>query len=529
MPKRTWFRLLISMSIFCIGIIAAYLFWRWVIDGGKVGPATPGERTTFVTDPQYIRQDGSISYVRAINDWRSEGVTAENNACVDLMRALGPAQFAPEDWPLAWAAVAGQEVEPPAGPFLSTPPLNTDKEFDEYDQSMERPWRADEFPQLYQHLQTNQAFLDLAVAGSQKEHFYFPLIIPDRADVSLIEVLLPIAMGSRELARSLKMRAMNHLAHGRTQACLDDLIATRRIGHLVSQKGMLIEHLVGTAITHMGIVSEMRAIESGQLTAAQVDDYLAQLESLPEFNNLAECVDRVERLCALDILQSIGYGGGAQLQQLASWTGGNGPETVLPTSFDLNEAMTIMNQVFDEQVEITQAPSYAEQTRQADALNEKLNDLQASSSPVTAGVQAIAGGNRTRGKLMGNVMVTLMVPAVSQVCEAQTRRLAMHRMAHLAFCLEQFRLKNGEYPTTLDDLQLGESASLVDPYSDQRILYELREHGFQLHVVGINMQDDQGVGLEESDGVDKFGDDWKIEIDRSKLTGQSNSVSTEDE
>ena len=27
------------MSIFCVGIIGAYLFWRWVIDGGKVGPS----------------------------------------------------------------------------------------------------------------------------------------------------------------------------------------------------------------------------------------------------------------------------------------------------------------------------------------------------------------------------------------------------------------------------------------------------------------------------------------------------------
>ena len=516
MPKKTWLRVLVSMSIFCVGIIGAYLFWRWVVDGGNGGPPTLGEETTAITDPTYVREDGSISYVRALNDYRSEGVTAKNNACVDLMRALGPAQFAPADWPLAWADVAGREVQPPAGPFLGAAPLTTDKEFEQYDQSMERPWRDDEFPQLYQYLQTNQAFLDLAVAASQKDHFYFPLIIADRADVSLIEALLPIAQGCRELARGLKMRAMNHLSNGRHQACLDDLLATRRIGHLVSQKGLLVEHLVGTAISHMAVESEVAAIESGQLTLAQVNGYLAQLESLPEFNNLAHCVDRVERLCSLDALQSIRYSQADQSAQFASWTGNNEPVVGWSSSFDLDVSLKILNEFFDDQVEVTQADSFAEQMKRGDALEERLTRLQASSDPVAVGVQAIAGGNRTRGRVMGNSLAMMILPSVTQVCRADTRRIAINRMAYLAFRLEKCRLENGAYPDSLGDLQLGTQDALTDPYSNKPIFYQRRDHGFQLHVVGINMQDDQGVGLEESDGIDKFGDDWKIEIDRSK-------------
>ena len=507
------------MLIFVICAIGVFLFWRWVIDGGNSGPPTLGKETTAVSDAQYVRQDGSISYVRAVNDWRSEGVTAETNACVDLMRAVGPGAFAPADWPLAWAAVAGPEAKPPSGPFLGPAPLTTQKQFDQYDQSMERAWRDDEFPQLFKYMQANQVPLDHAVAGSQKEHFCFPLIIADRSDVSLIEVLLPIAQASRDLVRGLKMRAMNHLANGRNQQCLDDLIAARRIGQLVSQKGLLIDHLVGTAIVHMTILCEVEAIESGQLTPAEVTGYLSQLESLPEFNDLAECVDRMERLCSLDALQSIRYGDENQVNQvnqLAGWTGSNGPEAAMSTSFDLDEAMEIMNRFYDEQVQITRTPTFAEQVHLADAAEERLAGLAASSNSIAAGIQSWVGGNRSRGKIMGNVLATLMLPSVSQVCRADARRLAMDRMAYLAFRLEQYRHQNGDYPASLDELQIGSSVSLTDPYSDRPILYQRREHGYQLHVVGVNMQDDQGVGLEESDGVNTFGDDWKIEIDRSE-------------
>ena len=504
------------MLIFVICAVGVFLFWRWVIDGGNSGPPTLGKETTAVSDAQYVREDGSISYVRAVNDLRRQGVTAENNACVDLMRAVGPGGFDPAGWPQAWAAVAGPEEKLPSGPFLTAAPWTTPEEMDQYDQSMERPWRDEEFPQLFKYVQANQACLDQAVAGSKKDHFYFPLIIADRADVSLIQALLPIAQASRNVVRGLKMRAMNHLANGRNQQCLDDLIAARRIGHLISQNGLLIDHLVGTAIVHMTILGEVEAIESGQLTPAEVNGYLAQLESLPEFNNLVECVDRMERLCSLDALQSIRYGDKNQVNQLANWTGSNGPEAAMSTSFDLDEAMKIMNQFYDEQVQITRAPTFAEQVRLAAEAEEKLAHLAASSNSVAVGIQTLIGGNRSRGKMMGNVLATLMLPSVSQVCHADTRRVAMDRMAYLAFRLEQYRHQNGDYPASLDELQIGSSDSLTDPYSNRPILYSRRDHGFQLHVVGINMQDDQGVGLEESDGIDKFGDDWKIEIDRSK-------------
>ncbi|MCH2179999.1 MAG: hypothetical protein MK106_14475 [Mariniblastus sp.] len=514
MPKKNWLPVLNSMALVIIGLIAIYLCWRWVIDVGNAGPATLAPQNTFLVDPLYVRDDGSISYIRAINDWRSKGVTPDRNAFVDLSRALGPQYDLPSDWALAWAAAAGPDVAPPTGPFLGVVSLTTDEEFDQYDESLSRPWRDDEFPKLVKYLQTNKACLDLAVAASKKDQFYSPLIIPDEAGTSLIEALLPVVQGTRELVRSLKIRAMNHLAHGRNQDCLDDLIATRRLGHLVSQKGLLVEHLVGLAIVQMAIQSEIQAIDSGYLTKSEVEWYLAQLESLPEFNNLTDCVDRGERFCSLDMLQSIRYGDD-QLEQITGWTGIQGPENLMSSSFDIDIAMAILNDFLNQQVEVTQAATFAEQMQRAGAFEESLSQLQASHNPFTIFIQTLFGGNQTRGRLMGNVMATLMLPAVSQLCQAETRRIGQERTAFLAFHLEHYRIENGDYPPSLDDLQLGNHPSLLDPYSGKPISYQQKKDGYQIHVVGANMQDDQGIGIingERYDNGNLPGDDWGFEI-----------------
>ena len=494
-----------------------FLFWRLVVDAGHHGPPTLAKNTTGLTDLKYVREDGSISYVRAVNDWRSEGITPDDNAFIELMQAVGPQNLPPSDWALAWASAAGPDVEPPTGPFLQVIQPTTNEEFEHYDQSMSRPWRSDEFPQIAKYLQTNKACLDLTVTASKKNCFYSPMLVPDEAGTSMIEALLPVLQWTRELARALNMRSLNHLAHGRTQACLDDLLATRRLGYLISQKGLLIEHLVGAAIVQMAIESEVQALESGQLSKDEIEGYLAQLEALPEFNKLPDCIDLAERFYSLDALQSIRNGDDDQIDNLTNWrTVENGPASGLSTSFDLDEAMTILNKFFDEQVDITRAPTFSEQIRLSNALEEKLSSLSASANLLTARITATIGGNRTRGRVMGNSLAMLMLPAVTQVCRADTRRIAIERMAYLAFRLEKFRLENGAYPDSLDDLQLGARDALTDPYSDKPIFYQRRDHGYQLHVVGPNLQDDQGVGLKESDGVDTFGDDWKIEIDRSK-------------
>ena len=105
-------------------------------DAGNTGPPTLSSETTVIEDDQFLRDDGSVNYVRAVNDWRSEGITSENNARVDLMRAIGGARFIPAEWPVSWAMVAGDQTPLPTGPFFSDITLNTQPLEDWYDPAL---------------------------------------------------------------------------------------------------------------------------------------------------------------------------------------------------------------------------------------------------------------------------------------------------------------------------------------------------------------------------------------------------------
>ena len=200
--QRPLFRAFISLLAFIICILCVFLFWRLVVDAGHHGPPTLAKNTTGLTDLKYVREDGSISYVRAVNDWRSEGITPDDNAFIELMQAVGPQNLPPSDWALAWASAAGPDVEPPTGPFLQVIQPTTNEEFEHYDQSMSRPWRSDEFPQIAKYLQTNKACLDLTVTASKKNCFYSPMLVPDEAGTSMIEALLPVLQWTRSQPRA---------------------------------------------------------------------------------------------------------------------------------------------------------------------------------------------------------------------------------------------------------------------------------------------------------------------------------------
>jgi len=69
--------------------IAGYSTWRYVIDRGRMGPPTIGQDTTWVDGP--VLPDGYIDYFAAANEFRARGIRPEDNAAIDLIRAIGPA------------------------------------------------------------------------------------------------------------------------------------------------------------------------------------------------------------------------------------------------------------------------------------------------------------------------------------------------------------------------------------------------------------------------------------------------------
>ena len=111
----------LRIPIVCLVLFfGCLLFRRFVQDAGSAGnlsAPTLAVETTVLTDPKYVREDGSISYVRAFNDHGLANIDIQENACVDVMRAMGP-RDSPAEWALAWQALVHGRVPLPNGPFF---------------------------------------------------------------------------------------------------------------------------------------------------------------------------------------------------------------------------------------------------------------------------------------------------------------------------------------------------------------------------------------------------------------------------
>jgi hypothetical protein len=94
-----------------------------------------------------------------------------------------------------------------------------------------------------------------------------------------------------------------------------------------------------------------------------------------------------------------------------------------------------------------------------------------------------------------NRVVTLqMLPAMTGACQAQARHEAMLDLLQLGILVEEYKMREGSCPATLDAIAADLGGSLpVDPFTGEGYHYKPTEDSFLLYSVGQNCVDDGGT------------------------------------
>ena len=156
-----------------------------------------GLETTYFIKP--LKQDGTVDYVRIINDAHSKNVTPKENAVVLLYQAMG--RLGQSD--AFFAALGIPDFKEPERVFQQ-PDEKVDSAV--YDRALLEPWTAELSPALAQWLDMNQPAMELVIEASRKNQYNSPWVIGEKE--SLIMVLLPGCQRIREVARAFVIRAM---------------------------------------------------------------------------------------------------------------------------------------------------------------------------------------------------------------------------------------------------------------------------------------------------------------------------------
>jgi hypothetical protein len=113
------------------------------------------------------------------------------------------------------------------------------------------------------------------------------------------------------------------------------------------------------------------------------------------------------------------------------------------------------------------------------------------------------------GKIVGDQLVCLLMPAVEKVQLAADRNEQTQRNLHVAFALAAYKVEEKRYPKMLDTLAPKYLAAVPnDLFSGKALIYRPGDNGYLLYSVGVNGQDDQGRGFDD----DPRGDDLPVRM-----------------
>jgi hypothetical protein len=492
---------------------------------------TVGKDTTYVTGP--LDNRGYIDYAAALNERLRQGVTPENNANVWLWKAFGPR---PEGavMPAEFFKWLGAPAPPRRGAYhvdlfrylkeqlKVDVNANSESLFDQWDRAALRPWTPVAYPHFVTWLEFNDKPLSLVVEGTKRPHYYSPLVPQNAGDgpAGLLTVLLPGVQRSRDFAHALVTRAMLRVGQGRFDDAWQDLLACHRLGRLIARGGTLIEELVGLAIDNIASEADVAFLDSARLGARGVKDCLRDLQNLPAMPTAADKVDLAERFMMLEIVLMLDRKGIDYLQNITNvpLPLANDPAVKkYLTDIDFDPALRTVNHWCDRQVAALRLKDRAQREKQLLQVEKDVKALQADMQNIAEVVKAFSGEKsnaQTRGQMLGNAVVVLLMPAVTKVHNARDRNEQIYSNSLVAFALVQHQWEHGHYPKTLAALApryLDEVPP--DLFAGQALTYRPSEKGFLLYSFGVNGLDDGG----QTYGDDPPGDDLRVRLPLPKL------------
>jgi hypothetical protein len=480
-----------------------------------------GEDTTYVAGP--LDAEGYIDYQAALNERLGKGIAPDMNANVLLWQALGPAPEGDAGMPAEFFQRLGMEKPPRDGAYLTglwaylrdhtnLKPRAIEAAFD----ATQRPWTAKDHPHSAAWLKANEAPLAVAVEATRRPLYFNPLIsaAAEKGRGPMVGALLPGVQKSRELASALVARAMLRVGEGKFDEAWQDLLACHRLGRLVARGGTLIEALVGIALDAIASNADLAFLEPSDMTSQQIKACLHDLQGLPPMPPLADKIDLAERFTYLDSLQSIRRGGFAAL---GDGLGMKNPyDAKALEKVDWEAALRAGNAWYDRLAAALRLPGRAERKRAMDQIE---NDLRALKLETERAKLALGSGKDTpdkaAGKVLGETLITLMMPSARKVTDAHDRAEQIQRNLHVAFALAAYRRDAGRYPAQLGDLAPGYLAAVPDDlFAGKPLVYRPADAGYLLYSVGSNGKDEGGRWYDDVPP----GDDLRVRMPLTEVS-----------
>lgn len=494
---------------------------------------TIGPETTRVSGP--INKDGYIDYAGALNARLRQGVTPENNACVLLVRALGPQVWANEN-PAERTRQMSEvyrwlEMQslPEKGDYLiglSSFPEGLRKEGDEWaekarellSKAIENPWTAKEYPLLADWIKANDKPLASIVEASKRSQYFCPIVASRWNDGAsgLLGAPLTLLMHLRNCAQILQSRAMLSAGKGSFDQAWQDLMVCHRLARLITRGPMLMEGLVGLAIENTTSSCDLAILDRIRENKNRIRNCLFDLDKLQPYSTASEKVDLGERYFFLDQVMLTARGILAQNKQI--------PASRIMKDVDWDPVMHTANQLYDRIAAAMREKDRLSRELALNAIDADWNSLAVRVPLVRDLVMPLLKG-KPSPEDCGRFMCYLLIgPSLVPDGESTAQKMHVFQSAYdrseqtltnakIAFALALYRCEHGVYPKQLSALEPAILRSVPpDIFTGKPLIYRPAADGYLLYSVGQNGKDEKGQSFNDIPP----GDDLAVRMPRPK-------------
>lgn len=492
---------------------AAFMLLLGLLHGlGPMGPTTqPAPRftvsreTTFVVGP--VQQDGAIDYPSALSSQWGRGVTMENNACVLLLEAMGPAPLGSDFTPDYFAALGVAPLSDDSSRLAWLEKFAQGERWDADQRerlhqvratAMRRPWTREEFPQLAQWLDHNETPYQLVRRAVERERYASPWYAGVTSQLG--DHAIPELEANRELARLLCVRALLRAGERSHEEAWQDVWACLSLGRLVGSGPSMVEYKLGAAIESLAIGTALTLLKHTQVSATEARVLLGRLGSFPPPPNLAAAIDWGERCIYLDAILQLASGriDAHDVLEVAP----NELESELASegaSIDWDVPLRKGNMWFDRLVQAFEARSHASRVQGYWRIKKALR--------AESQRQSTAWRWGQRSERLHYMLGDKLVASYTQSYPWDLDEIGWARQSFdflaIALALEAYHDERGCYPELLHELAPTWVERIpLDVFSDSLLKYRRERQGYLLYSVGPNARDDKGRERDYREGSD---------------------------
>ena len=301
-----------------------------------------------------------------------------------------------------------------------------EKQTDELNAKVYRPWTLDETPMMEPWLEQNGPVLELVGEAVRRPAFCFPLVWDDDEEEETLVGIITLgeAQRIRSFARMLQTRANYRIGIGDVDGAIDDVITCVRLGRHVQHGETMVSRLIGIAVEGMAASLGVAAVRESQPSEEQLRRFVDELDAIGPRPNIDRTI-LTERFYMLDLLQTMAHGEGSLAELFSDGVGmeASKPGIAASLTVDWNIIMRRMNTYFD--------------------------NLDKTEVVILYPPKRLLLGNLfigVRSQHVADYMAILFLPSMQAVREADRRTYCLDNFHRITLAMLLYELENGSLP-----------------------------------------------------------------------------------